>query len=89
MNTDWLWSSKKSSGPVYVALDLFEVEAKTLFIFDVPTGIDDGAEGTVGLPKRFVSNCLVFFTDAGGVSTITDTERFNNDFMSSALRVAT
>ena len=73
---------------MYVTLDLFEVEAKTLFIFDVPIGIDDGAEGVVGLPKRFVSNCLVFFTDAGGVSAITDIERFNNDFMSSALRVA-
>ena len=89
MNTDWLWSSKKSSGPVYVALDLFEIEAKTLFIFDVPTGIDDGADGAVGLPKRFVSNCLAFFTDAGGVSIITDTEHYNNDLMYLAPRVAT
>ena len=89
VNTDWLRSSKKSNDPLYVALDLFEAEAKSLSIFGVPTETDDGAEGVVGLPKRFVSNCLFFFTDSGGVSTIADTESFTNALMLSALRVAT
>ena len=74
---------------MYVAVDFFEAEAKTLSIVGVLIDTDDGSEGVVGLPKKFVSTCLVFFTDAGGVSIITDTEHYNNDLMYLAPRVAT
>ena len=74
---------------MYVALDFFEAEVKTLSIVGVLIDTDNGSEGVVGLPKRFVSTCLVFFTDAGGVLIIADADHYNNVLMSLAPRVAT